>query len=283
MKSNMKKLIGLLYEQIIYDSIPSRAAEISFYLLLSFFPFLIFIITLISYIPIIHLNPYINLFSNIMPSNANNIVDYVMEKAISDKSSKLLMISAVITLWSATNGIIAIIRGINKAYDTQETRSYLKIKLISQIFTLEIVLMITFSFVLIVCGNNLGLFIAHNFVLNYKFLLLWNSFRYIVDVITMILIFISLFKYTPNKIIKITEVIPGVLLSTIGWIIFSILFSFYANHFINYSLLYGSIGGIIALLSWIYLSSMIILLGAEVNAFFYFINTGTRKQKVNRY
>lgn len=283
MKFNAKKFFGLLYEQMKYDSIPSRAAEISFYLLLSFFPFLIFIITLISYIPIIHLNPYINLFSNIMPSNANNIVNYIMKKAINDKSSKLLLISATITLWSATNGITAIIRGINKAYDEQETRSYLKIKLISQIFTLEIVLMITFSFVLIVCGNKLGLFIAQNFMLNNRFLLLWNSFRYIVDVLSMILIFISLFKYTPNKAINISEVIPGVLLSTIGWIIFSVLFSFYANHFINYNLLYGSIGGIIALLSWIYLSSMMILLGAEVNASLYFMITGKKKEKGNRY
>lgn len=271
------------FKQLQYDLITTRTAEISFYLLLSFFPFLIFIITVICYIPILHLNPYIDLFSRLMPSNASSIVNYIIQKAISDKSLRLLIASAAITLWSGTNAVAAVIRGINKAYDTVETRSFLRIKFISQVFVMMIVLMIALSFILIVYGDKLGTFINHNFIHVQQFLILWNSTRYLVDIFTLLLMFILLYKYTPNKHLKIIEILPGVLVSTIGWIVFSMLFSYYANHFINYNLLYGSIGGIIALLSWIYFSSMILLVGAEINATSYFQKNGRMKERTKIY
>lgn len=283
MKIKHQGFIKNMYIRFIFDNIPSKAAEISFYLLLSFFPFLIFIITLISYIPLIHLNLYIDWLSKVMPSNAYSIVIYIIDKAIADKSTNLLIVSFIITLWSVTSGVKAIIRGINNAYDEEETRSYLKIILISQLFTIEIVLLITFSLILIVYGNIVSVFILNFFGFEHYVLMVLNLVRYLMALLTMFLLFISLFKYTPNNSFKIKDIIPGTIVSTIGWLASSFIFSYYANNFINYNLLYGSIGGIIALLSWLYLSSMVILIGAEVNATIYFKKNKRNKLRPLKY
>jgi membrane protein len=281
-----KKFIGFLrimYNRFIFDTIPAKGAEISFYLLLSFFPLLIFIITLISYIPMIHLSIYIDSLSKMMPSNAFSIVSYIIGRAISDKSTNLLIVSFLIMLWSATNAVSAIIRGVNKAYDQEETRHYLKVTAISVLFTLELVLLITFSLVLVVYGNKISNFIIHFFKFETYAIVILNWVRYIIAIITMLLLFLSLYMYTPNHRLKVKDVYPGSIVSTLGWITSSLIFSYYANNYINYSLLYGSIGGIVALLSWLYLSSMVILIGAEVNAAFYFKKIGKRKKKSIRY
>ena len=90
-----------------------------------------------------------------------------------------------------------------------------------------------------------------------------------------------LYKYTPNKKIKINDTIPGALISTIGWIIVSLFYSYYSNYYANYEIIYGSIGGIIALITWIYLSSWAILIGAEVNAKLYLMKQYRKKLNGN--
>jgi membrane protein len=282
MVKKLSNIVTIIYHRFTYDTIPSRSAEVSFYLLLSFFPFLIFLITLISFIPVIHLNNYIVWLSNVMPSNAYSIVSSIIDNAVRGKSTQLLIVSFLITLWSSTSGISAIIRGINKAYDQEETRSYIKVAGISLLFTMEIVILIVFSLILIVYGSNLGIFVFNYFGLG-RLLLLWDRLRYVVSIITMLLIFLSLYIITPNHKIKFSHSLPGAILSTFLWIIASLVFSFYANNFVNYNLIYGSIGGIIALISWIYLSSTVILLGAEVNAALYFKQVGKVKVKTKRY
>jgi membrane protein len=273
----MGRYIKNIYNRFSYHMVSSRGAEISFYLLLSFFPFLIFLITLISYIPVIHLNIYV--FSKFMPSSAYNIVLYIVNKAVSERSINFLILSFFMMIWSSTNGVRALIRGINKAYDLRESRSYFKVSTISLVFTAEIIFLIVFSLGLIIYGEKLGVFIFQFFGLERMFLFIWNSMRYIIWLLAMVFVFVSLYLYTPNHKISMGNAIPGAIVATIGWIIVSLIFSYYANNYGNYSLLYGSIGGIIALLSWIYLSSVIILIGAEVNAVFYFRNNKIIKIK----
>ena len=95
---------------------------------------------------------------------------------------------------------------------------------------------------------------------------MWNMFRYIVMATFMIAAFTFIYQYTPNRRLKFRDVLPGSLFSTAGWIIISIGFSFYVDNFANYSNLYGGIAAIFILMMWIYLSSIILLIGGEINA-----------------
>lgn len=266
---NIKNIINVI-KNSNYSEINSKAAEVSFYLLLSIFPFLIFTISSIVYIPIIHLNRYINLLKNIMPESAYNMVASIINSAIENRSFSFLLMSFFLTVWTTSRAVRALIKGINRSYNLIEDRSYFKVLKIALIFTIILLLLIFSSMIFLVFGEKIGYFIFNLIGLNKIFIGVWNICRYTIGVITVIIIFMSLYMYTPNKKIKVKEAIPGAVVSTFGWILVSLIYSYYTNYYANYEVIYGSIGGIIVLMTWIYLSSWAILIGFEVNSILYF-------------
>ena len=280
----MKKLnveyIRYFFGKFNYSEINSKAAEMSFYLLLSIFPFLIFTISIIVYIPTFHLNKSILIIKNVIPESAFNIILSIINSAIENKSLGFLILSFIFTLWTSSRGIRSLIRWMNKSYKVQETRSFFKVCIISFIFTVSILVLIFSSIILLIYGELIGYFIFNLIGLNSIFIYIWNILRYIVGVSTLIIILINLYKYTPNKNIKIKDVIPGAIIATLVWLIISFFYSYYTNNYSNYEVIYGSIGGIIVLMTWLYLSSWSILIGLEVNVRLYFRKLKSREKSV---
>ena len=280
----MKKLnveyIRYFFRKFNYSEINSKAAEMSFYLLLSIFPFLIFTISIIVYIPTFHLNKSILIIKNVIPESAFNIILSIINSAIENKSLGFLILSFIFTLWTSSRGIRSLIRWMNKSYKVQETRSFFKVCIISFIFTVSILVLIFSSIILLIYGELIGYFIFNLIGLNSIFIYIWNILRYIVGVSTLIIILIKLYKYTPNKNIKIKDVIPGAIIATLVWLIISFFYSYYTNNYSNYEVIYGSIGGIIVLMTWLYLSSWSILIGLEVNVRLYFRKLKSREKSV---
>lgn len=280
----MKKLnveyIRYFFRKFNYSEINSKAAEMSFYLLLSIFPFLIFTISIIVYIPTFHLNKSILIIKNVIPESAFNIILSIINSAIENKSLGFLILSFIFTLWTSSRGIRSLIRWMNKSYKVQETRSFFKVCIISFIFTVSILVLIFSSIILLIYGELIGYFIFNLIGLNSIFMYIWNILRYIVGVSTLIIILINLYKYTPNKNIKIKDVIPGAIIATLVWLIISFFYSYYTNNYSNYEVIYGSIGGIIVLMTWLYLSSWSILIGLEVNVRLYFRKLKSREKSV---
>lgn len=270
MKKLNTKYISDIIRKSNYIEINSKAAEISFYLLLFIFPFLIFTISIIVYIPIFTLNKSILIIKNIIPESAFNIIISIINSAIENKSLGFLISSFILTLWTSSRLIRTLIRWMNKSYNVKETRSFIKVSVISFIFTLSILVVIFSSTILLVFGKFIGYFIFTLIRLDSIFIYIWNVLRYIVGILTIIIIMINLYKYTPNKSLKIKDVIPGSIISTLVWLSISFFYSYYVNNFSNYEFIYGSIGGIIVLITWLYLSSWSILIGLEVNAQLYF-------------
>jgi len=265
----MKKLnieyIMNIFRKFNYSEINSKAAEMSFYLLLSIFPFLIFTISIIVYTPIFHLNKSILIIKNVIPKSVFSIILSIMNSAVENKSLGFLILSFIFTLWTSSRFIRTLIRWMNKSYNVKETRSFMKVSIISFIFTLSILVVIFSSIILLVFGKIIGDFIFYLIGLDSIFIYIWNVLRYMVGIFTIIIIMINLYRYTPNKNLKTNDVIPGAIISTLVWLCISFFYSYYANNFSNYEVIYGSIGGIIILITWLYLSSWSILIGLEVN------------------
>ena len=140
-----------------------------------------------------------------------------------------------------------------------------------------LLLLLFISMIFLVFGEKIGYIIFDFIGLDNIFIKIWDICRYSIGILTIIIILMYLYKYTPNKKIKIKDTIPGALISTIGWIIVSLFYSYYSNYYANYEVIYGSIGGIIVLITWIYLSSWAILIGAEVNAKLYLLKECRKK------
>jgi len=269
MKKLNKKYISYIIKKSNYIEINSKAAEISFYLLLFIFPFLIFTISIVVYIPTFTLNKSILIIKNIIPESAFNITISIINSAMENKNLGFLISSFIFTLWTSSRLIRTLIRWMNKSYNVKETRSFIKVSIISFIFTLSILGVIFSSTILLVFGKIIGDFIFNLIGLDSIFIYIWNVLRYIVGIFTIIIIMINLYKYTPNKNLKIKDVIPGSIISTLVWLSISFFYSYYANNFSNYEIIYGSLGGVIILITWLYLSSWSILIGLEVNVQLY--------------
>jgi len=275
-------IIKDLYCRFHDDEVPALGAELTFYLILSFFPFLIFILVLLSYTPITSESFLINL-SNILPRESYYAVYRAIEEIMEGRSQTLLSFGMITTLWSASNGVNALIRGLNKAYDEEETRSFIKIRGISLFFTLALAISILFSFGLIIFGEPLGRSLLSLMGLSPWFKTLWGIFRYLIMMIALFLVLLFLYRYMPNHHLSFKDVVPGTLFSALIWIVISTAFSNYVNNFGKFNKMYGSIGGVIALLLWLYMSSVVILLGGELNGTLIFLKQGKSKPRCKKF
>lgn len=254
-----------IYIRIQDDEVPALGAQLTYYLILSFFPFVIFLFTLIAYTPLRQEDVLADLIT-IMPAAVGPLVSDLFKEIIYERSSALLSIGVIAAIWTASGGMMAMIRALNKAYDVSERRSYLKVKAISILYTLCLSVVICLSFFLLVFGHMIGEYIFGILETPHSFEILWGPLKNILTLVIMCMIFSLLYYTAPNRKIRYYDALPGALFTTVGWVVISLSFSYYVNNFSSYTTTYGSLGGIIILLVWLYLSSTLILLGGEINA-----------------
>ncbi|MEK3903783.1 YihY/virulence factor BrkB family protein [Paenibacillus sp. FSL R7-0179] len=259
------KFIKQLWLKINDDDVQGIAAQLTYYLILSLFPFLIFIMTLIGYANI-SLEKNIEQLEQIMPAEAISIIEEILHDVSAGRSQALLSFGMLATLWAASKGINAIIKGLNRAYEIDESRVFWKIRGIALLATLTIGFVVLLSILLLVLGSWLKTQVFLLVDLPYGFHKLWDLLQYLVPLLVMFIVFTLLYWIAPSRRLALREVMPGALFSTIGWISTSILFSVYVNQFSDFSKTYGSLGGVTVLLIWLYISSFIILAGGEINA-----------------
>lgn len=266
-----------LYCRYQEDEVPALAAQLTYYLILSIFPFLLFLVSLISFTP---LSPdeILNSLQRFLPTSSHEMIHRTLTEIQEGRSQALLSFSMIGTIWSASKGVDAIMKALNKAYDEEETRRYYQVKGISILFMLALALTIALTLVLLIFGQWIGNQLAEWFALSDTFDTLWAVGNYAIPLAVMALVFVFLYKYIPNRRLTFKEVLPGALFTTGGWIVTSLLFSYYVNNFGNYSKTYGSLGGVIVLLIWLYLSSLIIVLGGEINATLHFDRDGKTRE-----
>ncbi|MEK4007843.1 YihY/virulence factor BrkB family protein [Paenibacillus sp. FSL H3-0333] len=259
------KFIKQLWVKINDDDVQGIAAQLTYYLILSLFPFLIFIMTLIGYANI-SLEKNIGQLEQIMPAEAISIIEEILQDVSAGRSQTLLSFGMLATLWAASKGINAIIKGLNRAYEIDESRVFWKIRGIALLATLTIGFVVLLSILLLVLGSWLKTQVFLLVDLPYGFQKLWDLLQYAIPLLVMFIVFTLLYWIAPSRRLALREVMPGALFTTIGWITTSILFSVYVNQFSDFSKTYGSLGGVTVLLIWLYISSFIILAGGEINA-----------------
>jgi membrane protein len=280
--SKFKPVIFL--DQLIFriqdDDIIAYGTQLTFFLILSLFPFIITFLNILSYTSLVREDVLARLIIYLPHATQNLIKGFVSEITLSS-SQRLLSISAVLGIWTASSGVKAIIKAINRAYDYEENRSFIRLRLISFFFTLALLILLTLVFLTLVFGEVLGKKLFSMFGRADIFLYLWAYLRILIPLIYMILIFALLYKFSPctSKIneIPISSTFPGAVFTTLGWMITSIFFSYYVNNFGRYAITYGSLVGIILLLIWLFISSLIIILGGEINATLKYFETNGYK------
>lgn len=264
-KKSFFKFIIYFIVKIKNDDIFSLAAQLAYYLILSFFPFLIFLLTLIGFSNLDSME-VLGALRAMLPTSAFELIYNVIIEVIEKQNTGLLGASLLLVVWSASSAFRAVIKGINKAYGLNENRSFIKRAFIAIICTFSLAFVILLTLILLVFGGLIGNLIASYLPHPIIVYSIWNFLRYILVIFMMILIFASIYRYTPSKRLKWKEVFPGAIACTVGWLVVSLGFSFYINNFSNYSKIYGGLGAVIILITWLYLTSIILITGGEINS-----------------
>ncbi|HFK0217254.1 TPA: YihY/virulence factor BrkB family protein [Listeria monocytogenes] len=247
------------------NDVSGNAAQLAYYMLFSIFPMLLIATTLLAYLHI-DKDSVFNMIKEFAPDQIMDFLEENLNNLLTQKNGGLLSIGIIATLWSASNGMNAVMKSLNKAYGVTNKRNYVVQRLLSMFFTLAMLATVGATLLLLVFGQQIGMFLINHLNFSEDFLSFWNNLRWTVTLIVIFVVFTFLYWVAPNRRSTLISVLPGALFSTIGWTVASVGFAYYVNNFGNYSATYGSIGVIIILMLWFYLTGIILMIGGELNA-----------------
>ncbi|MDR1001304.1 MAG: YihY/virulence factor BrkB family protein [Clostridiales bacterium] len=247
------------------DDLFAMASQLTYKLLLAFFPFLIF---LMSYLAFLNLDTiyWQTILAEIIPGEAGGIITVFFDEVISTQNMGVLSISLLFSLFTASSGFAVVIRCVNQTYGYKNCRSFIKTQLIS----LALVVMFAFSL-----SAMLVLLIFNDIILDYlsNFIHYPDNFGFIFDILgivitagVLLLTTMLVYKLSNCKPVKMKGILPGALFCVALWIISSKAFSIYIDNFSSYYKTYGSIAGIFILMMWLNIVSTSLLLGSELNS-----------------
>ena len=260
-------ILFFFYKGVKQGAITTRASSLAFNFFLAFFPSIIVLFTLIPYIPIVDLQETLmELISTILPPHTNEMAFSTIYDIINNPRSGLLSIGFVLTIFFATNGVNSLIEAFNSSYHINESRSIVQQRLLSLgiTFLLSCILMITILLIMF-SKTVVNYLIATEIIEN-------KSIEYILFgkwmvIIIMLFVGISIiYHFGPTIKKKFKLFTPGSIISTCLIIVTSSFFNYYISNFAEYNKVYGSIGTLIIILLWMYINSIILLIGFELNA-----------------
>ncbi|MGV3742501.1 MAG: YihY/virulence factor BrkB family protein [Burkholderiaceae bacterium] len=248
------------------DDMSTYASGLAYQILFSFFPFFIFLIALIS---TLHLPDFMMWLRQqaemFLPEQAMDQVNMVLNQ-LQQPRGGLLSAGAIVALWTASAGARATMNALNVAYGVKEGRPAWKIYLLSIFYTLAIAAMLTGSAALLLVGPQAMEWLSYQIGFEKFFVTLWAWVRWPIGLFLLTLSVAIVYYSAPDAQQKFRFITPGAVLSVLVWILASLAFDFYVSNFGNYNAMYGSIGAVIVLLLYFYISSAVLLFGAEINA-----------------
>jgi len=259
------RLTKAFIKKINSDGISALSAHAAFFVIISFFPFVMFLLTLLSYFPLFtETLPSVNL--ELLPGAVSTLILQAFTELSDRANGTILSVTVIIAIWSASRGILSIMRGLNYIHSIQETRNYFITRLIAILYTTVFAVLLLVMMLIFVFGNQLMLWLVDRFPVLEDFALLIISLRTAVGIGVLIFFFLLIFLSLPNRKTKVLHELPGAVLTAAGWVGFSFLFSFYVDNLSNYTAIYGSLTVIVLCMLWLYACMYILFIGAEINA-----------------
>lgn len=256
------------FREIKQESLVNKASSLAYSFLLAIFPGTIFLFTLIPYIPIKSFqDTLLNIIELILPSNAYTAFESTIEDIVKNQHGGLLSFGFLSAMFFATNGVHKLMRAFNKSSLIVESRSWLKRRWVALVLTIVISFSLFVAILIMTIGQYVISFIQFQFNTGGKFwIYLITISRWLIVVVLFFVTVSLLYRYGPAHRHRWKFLSPGSILATGLAVLTSMGFTYYINHFSAYNKLYGSLGTLIVIMLWLYLNSLIILIGFELNA-----------------
>lgn len=267
-KLTAKEFLKEAYREYLHDNVSDSAATLSYYFVFSLFPFLFFLATLTAYIPGVRssVGTMLSRARAILPPQAMGLIDQHVHELVTRPRPKLLTIGLIVTLYSASRGVDAVRKALNLAYDVKESRPFWKTEAIAFGMTIGGALLVLLGIAALVAGGDLGLWLAQRLDIGREYVVAWSWARWPITAVVIMLCAAMGYYLLPDVEQDFKFITPGSVFGTLVWLAATYGFNLYARHFGSYNVTYGSIGGVIVLMTWLYLSGFVFLMGGEINA-----------------
>lgn len=255
------------WREALDDDITGLAAQLSYYFFLALFPAILFVLAVASFFPLSNLTDDIG--GSLAPFVSSQVLELIqdqMRRLANAESGGLLTVGVVGALWSSSAAIVSIVGALNRAYDIDEGRPWWKVRLTAISLTVAVALMVLVALTLVLVGPTLAESIGRATGLGNAFHWTWLVLQWPLVFALVVMAVGLLYYFGPDADQDWAWITPGAVAATLFWLIASVLFKVYIANFTDYNGSYGTVGGVIVLLLWFYVSGLAILAGAELNA-----------------
>lgn len=261
-----------LAKRIKDDRIFGRAAQLSYYFLLALFPLLLFLINILGYMAqegTIFRDKLLLYLAAVMPGSAFALVRATVDEISVSRGTGKLSFGLLAALWAASNGMGAISDTLNTAYNVKERRPWLRVRLMSVGLTIALAILILAALAIVLVGGTIGEALESRLGLGTLFTTTWSVIQWPIALVFVLTTFNLIYNFAPNISPNARRwITPGAFAGVALWLLVSFGFRVYLGYFDSYSVTYGSLGAVIVLMLWFYLTGVAILIGGEVNCEF---------------
>ncbi|MCI6729561.1 MAG: YihY/virulence factor BrkB family protein [Candidatus Faecousia sp.] len=261
----LSKFIDLVISLARLD-VPVYAANAAYFIILSAFPMVMLLLNILSYTTLSG-GALLEILEQVIPEALMPPVSRLLNGMFASSSTTLVSVSALATLWASSRGVYGILVGLNRIYGVQEDRGYIFTRLLSLVYTFLFLLVLLLTLALHVFGQTILAQIPHTDSRAIQFVMEIISSRFLVLLVIQTAVFTAMFMFLPNRRNKLLTSLPGALLASLGWLLFSDVFSIYVSHFGNYSTIYGSLSAVAIAMLWLYTCMAIVFYGGALNKY----------------
>lgn len=265
--TTLKGFIQDLINRMKDIDITGMGAQLAYFFLLSFFPLLIFIVSLLPYLKLNEEHVF-DFIQSVVPIEVFLLAQGTITEVLTRQNGGgLISIGVIGTIWSASKGVNALIKTLNGAYETKP-KSGIITRAFSLLFTIALVIVILLALIVPIFGQQFIFSLFSSVGAEGSFFEFWKVVRWIIPPLLIFIVLNLMYWVIPNTDPRLhfISVLPGAIFSTISWVILIYGFSYYVNHFGNFTSTYGSIASVIILMLWLYFTGMILIFGGVLNA-----------------
>ncbi|MBC7978369.1 MAG: YihY/virulence factor BrkB family protein [Myxococcales bacterium] len=265
-KSKTKRFFTQLFNELLNDNITDIGAMMAYYAILALFPMLVFVVTLaLLVLPQSVVLEGLAMATQAMPYSTRDVLTTQVTSLMNSANAGFAIGGAALALWGASRGVSSLTGALNAMFNKKETRPWWRRQVLAIAVTLGVAIAVVVALGLLVVGPAAGHWLADRFGLGDAFDVVWNVGRWVGAGVLVMFVWAVMYKFLPNTKAPFRIFTPGAVIGVLLWLAISYGFGVYLGRFDSYTTTYGALGGGIIFLTWLWLSNIALLFGAEIN------------------
>ena len=262
------QLVKRVYHEIFDDEVLTRSAALAYYFVSALFPMIFFLMAMLGLFAQSHdlQSSLLNYTARFMPEDAYKLVQKTLQEIANSSTGLKLAFGLALALWSGAGGVVSVMDALNRCYHVKDSRPFWKQRLISLGMTVAIAALTIVALTIVLYGGDIADFVGSHVGLSNVTVIAWHIVQWPIALFFVVLSFALLYFWGPDTKQQWQWITPGAVVGVLTWIGASLLFRVYLHFFNSYSKTYGSLGAVIVLLLWLYISGLAILVGGEINS-----------------